>query len=200
MNIRKKAITLLTIGSLSACSGFPDYLATSTSIDWPWDSMPDNADIAFMDATQYCIKQQQYYAAGGGTAKTARFTLSALGTLAGAVFAPLATGSAAVAWSSFSGATNALQASYDQSFDYTLGLARRASIDQAMQNGKIKYEQANTDTKILAAINMASDCAMAPARIEQALVSRSITPSPSLLTTASGASPTLSSSAATPTK
>ncbi|MGE6134888.1 hypothetical protein [Aeromonas salmonicida] len=200
MNIRKKTIILLTIGALSACSGFPDYLATSTSIDWPWDTTPENADIAYMDATQYCIKQQQYYAAGGGTAKTTRFTLSALGTLAGAVFAPLATGSAAVAWSSFSGATNALQASYDQSFDYTLGLARRASIDQAMQSGKLKYEQANADAKIRAAINMASDCAMAPARIEQALMSNAITPSPSLLTATSGASPTLSPSAATSTK
>lgn len=162
-------IMVAIMSSLLGCMNIPDKVVDFTAIEWPWpkNEYPKDHKTAYMEATAYCVKLQQYYAAGGSSGKAARFGLSTLGTLAGAVFSPLASGSAAVAWSSFSGATNALQMSYDQSFDYTLVLARRAMIDKAMTEGKTAYEREQDDLKRTnAAIDMASNCAMAPARID----------------------------------
>ncbi|MGX5834293.1 hypothetical protein ACWIJ6_09125 [Aeromonas piscicola] len=161
--------------TLTGCSTVPDKLADSASIDWPWPDNPDNpgnsisanAQTEYLKATAYCVKLQQYYAAGGSSGKAAKFGLAALGTMAGAVFAPIATGSAAIAWSGFSGATNALQLSYDQSFDYALVTARRAQIQIEMKKGQKAYEKKPT---VLNAINLASRCAMAPAQVDQAFM------------------------------
>ncbi|MFE8710055.1 hypothetical protein [Aeromonas allosaccharophila] len=169
MNKKICLVMMATISPLFGCMSIPDNVVDFTAIEWPWpkNKYPDDHKTAYMEATAYCVKLQQYYAAGGSSGKAARFGLSALGTLAGAVFSPLASGSAAIAWSSFSGATNALQMSYDQSFDYTLVLARRAMIDKAMKEGKTAYEREQDDFKRTnAAIDMASNCAMAPARID----------------------------------
>ncbi|MFM5541227.1 hypothetical protein ACET8K_03660 [Aeromonas veronii] len=162
-------ILAVCIGPLTGCSSIPDKLAESTAIEWPWpDNKPgDNAQAEYLKATAYCVKLQQYYAAGGSSGKAAKFGLAALGTLAGAVFAPIATGSAAIAWSGFSGATNALQISYDQSFDYALVTARRAQIQREMEKGQDAYAEKPT---VLSAINLASRCAMAPAQVDQAFM------------------------------
>ncbi|MFQ2264030.1 hypothetical protein [Aeromonas dhakensis] len=157
------------MGALAGCSSIPDKIAESTAIEWPWpDNKPsDNAQAEYLKATAYCVKLQQYYAAGGSSGKAAKFGLAALGTLAGAVFAPIATGTAATAWAGFSGATNALQISYDQSFDYALVTARRAQIQREMEKGQDAYAEKPT---VLSAINLASRCAMAPAQVDQAFM------------------------------
>ena len=157
------------MGALAGCSAIPDRVAESTSIDWPW---PDNkvgsdAHVEYLKATAYCVKLQQFYAAGGSSGKAAKFGLAALGTLAGAVFAPIATGTAATAWAGFAGATNALQISYDQSFDYALVMARRAQIQRELEAGQTDF---NTNPSVINAINLASRCAMAPARVDQAFM------------------------------
>lgn len=157
------------MGALAGCSSIPDKIAESTAIEWPWpDNKPsDDAQAEYLKATAYCVKLQQYYAAGGSSGKAAKFGLAALGTLAGAVFAPIATGTAATAWAGFSGATNALQISYDQSFDYALVTARRAQIQREMEKGQDAYAEKPT---VLSAINLASRCAMAPAQVDQAFM------------------------------
>lgn len=162
-------ILATSLGTLAGCSAIPDRLAESTAIDWPWSDNQVGSDVnaEYLKATAYCVKLQQYYAAGGSSGKAAKFGLAALGTLAGAVFAPIATGSAAIAWSGFSGATNALQISYDQSFDYALVMARRAQIQREMEEGQKIFENNPT---VINAINMASRCAMAPAQVDQAFM------------------------------
>lgn len=175
MNKYQSLILATCIGPLAGCSAIPDKLAESTSIDWPWPDNPEHPEqvisqdpqAEYLKATAYCVKLQQYYAAGGSSGKAAKFGLAALGTLAGAVFAPIATGTAATAWAGFSGATNALQISYDQSFDYALVMARRAQIQRELEEGQ---KQFNNDKSVISAINLASRCAMAPARVDQAFM------------------------------
>lgn len=97
--------------------------------------------------------------------------LAATGTLAGAVFAPMAKGSASTAWSGLSGSTNALQAAVDENFSGVLALKRRASVATAGKDGIVGYPKGGSaNDRVYASVTMAFNCAVAPAGVESAAI------------------------------
>lgn len=93
--------------------------------------------------------------------------MAVTGTLAGAVFAPLASGSASTAWSGLSGSTNALQSSLDENFSTVMSVKRRASAAKAGKDGMKSYPSAaEPNSKVYASVSMAFNCAAAAAEVE----------------------------------
>ncbi|MBX8516058.1 hypothetical protein K5D69_15290 [Pseudomonas cichorii] len=143
---------------------------------WPWpeDKQPcatecqeKDAVKAYASAITYCNDLQRYLAQGSGAISSGRFALAATGTLAGAVFSPIAKGSASTAWAGLSGSTNALQASIDENFSGVLALKRRASVATAGQAGIAGYpKNGSANDRVYASISMAFNCAVAPAGVE----------------------------------
>lgn len=141
---------------------------------WPW---PDDAAVcgdgacelthallAFNRANMFCRQMQDYYAAGGIYARSGKMTVSTVGAVAGSVIAPLASGSAASAWSGISGVANGLQSEIDQTFSDAVDVQRRAGIEAAASSGAEAFASAGTDytEKVIAAMDMARECAMSP--------------------------------------
>lgn len=148
--------------------------------DWPWpdgetpckDSCGDvEAAKTFAQAITYCIKVQDYHARNGGALNSGRFVMAATGTLAGAVFAPLASGSASTAWSGLSGSTNALQSALDENFSSVLVVKRRSGVAKAGKDAIEKFpEKGPAHVRAQASVVMAFNCAVAGAEVESAAI------------------------------
>lgn len=147
--------------------------------EWPWIDKPPCSDIcenkhaikAFTDAMTYCIALQDYHSRNGGALNSGRFVMAATGTLAGAVFAPLASGSASTAWSGLSGSTNALQSALDENFSTVMAVKRRASVAQAGKDGMKSFpSESEANSKVYASVSMAFNCATAAAEVESAAI------------------------------
>lgn len=151
---------------------------------WPWTpkELPcnsvctnDDAVKSFTAAMTYCIALQNYHAKNGGVLNSGRFVMAATGTLAGAVFAPLASGSASTAWSGLSGSTNALQSSLDENFSSVLAVKRRSSVAKAGKDALESFPgKADPDVRVYASVAMAFNCAVAGADVDSAAI-RAIT-------------------------
>lgn len=147
---------------------------------WPWteEKQPCMAQCeekdavkAYASAITYCIELQRYMGQGSGAISSGRFMLATTGTLAGAVFAPLAKGTASTAWSGLSGSTNALQAAVDENFSGVLALKRRASVATAGKDGIVGYPKGGSaNDRVYASVTMAFNCAVAPAGVESAAI------------------------------
>ncbi|MEO6117476.1 MAG: hypothetical protein ABIP37_00220 [Methylotenera sp.] len=126
------------------------------------------ATLAFNQANDYCRRVQNYYENQGFRASGTKFGIGILGTLAGAVFAPISTGSAATAWSGLSGATNGMQTSFNEAFSNQLTIKYRAAVVTAAAEGVAAYKSVvDPNDKVDAAISMARSCSMASALAEQ---------------------------------
>lgn len=160
--------------SLSGCAA---WFSASTPV-WPWTSTTKPCQAActdtealdaYVQANTFCREVQNYYEAGGQDAKSNKFVVGAVGSLAGAVAAPLASGDAAKAWAGLSGATNALQASIEEAFSTAVTAKRRKEVNVAADKAATAYSKANTpENKVIAAINMARSCAMSSAVADSA--------------------------------
>ncbi len=180
MNDKKVTWCCLSLGFtlISGCSLWKSEPA------WPWtaeklpcDSVCSNAEAvkSFTAAMTYCIALQDYHANNGGVLNSGRFVMAATGTLAGAVFAPLASGSASTAWSGLSGSTNALQSSLDENFSTVLAVKRRSSVAKAGKDAMESFPgKADPDARVYASVAMAFNCAVAAADVESAAI-RAIT-------------------------
>ena len=137
---------------------------------------------AFVQSSAFCRSVQNFYEQGQTLSNETKVGVGIVGTLAGAVFAPLAKGSGTKAWAGLSGASNALQASIDQAFSASIEIKRRAAVLGAYIDGVKNYNEAASYTaKVGAAVSMAVNCALAPAHAElDALnaVSQPTTPPP----------------------
>ena len=153
---------------------------------WPWktevpcDKTADGkADCSEMDvlntyskARSYCLDLSDLYEGTGSNISSSRFWIASFGTLSGAVFAPLSSGSAKDAWSGVSGSTNALQSALDENFSNAVFVRRRQEI---ADSGKVARDgMSNVPSnvsKVLLAMDIAYDCRMAVARADAAAAS-----------------------------
>ena len=164
----------MTLVALSGCAGL---VGSARSPSWPWPNPAlickqatcDAAEgiAAFNAASIFCKDAQNYYESGSQLASSTKIAIGAVGSVAGAVIAPIAHGSAATAWSGLSGTTNALQMSIEEAFSATVAVKRRAKIaEKAAQEADTVAKQANTNLQVFAAINMARACAMSSAEAD----------------------------------
>lgn len=153
--------------------------------EWPWKSKPvctakvetpndctlTDVVTAYNLALNYCIDYSNMYEDGGDTINNSRFAIATLGTLSGAVFAPLAGGSAKDAWSGLSGSTNALQSSLNESFSNAINIRRRLEITGAGATAKRQVSEGKDHlNKVLASLQLAYECRMAAARADGAAI------------------------------
>ncbi len=154
--------------------------------DFPWnaDNLPcyaatadgtcttKDALQAYTLARAYCHKLSRSYEDGGDFVNSSSFAIGGIGTLAGAVFSPLAGGGAKTAWSGLSGSANALQTALNTNFSNAVNARRRAEIGNsgAAARDQISREKKDPTMQVFAAIDMAYDCKMAIGRADVAVI------------------------------
>ncbi|HBO5846995.1 hypothetical protein FA375_06755 [Pseudomonas aeruginosa] len=154
--------------------------------DFPWskDELPcftdgktirncDRGDVlkAYALARIYCHQLSENYEDGGDFVNSSTFAIAGVGTLAGAVFSPLASGGAKTAWSGVSGSANALQTALNTSFSNAVNARRRAEIGNAGAAAREQVAKESDSTiQVLAAMDMAYDCKMAVGRADIAVI------------------------------
>ncbi|QHF04343.1 hypothetical protein N015_18795 [Pseudomonas asturiensis] len=161
---------------VSACSSF-------SRPSWPWTegTMPctgrsdpangvtNNADQVkcteqhvlktYAEARWYCQKLMDSYENDWVAASGGRFWLATFGTLSGAVFSPLAGGTAKTAWSGIAGSTNAVQASLDSNFSNAVNVRRRQEISTAGKDSVREVKDSKDHLRgVLAAMDIAYEC------------------------------------------
>ena len=161
--------------ALSGCAA----IGQKSSPIWPWregdkvknpcesDCTDKEALNAYLQAHEFCRQVHNYYESRDNRAGFSQLIVGTVGTLAGAVIAPISSGGAARAWSGLSGATNALQTSIEDNFSGQIASKRRAAVQDATKEGGSKYATSLAATdKVIASINMAAACAMAPSKAD----------------------------------
>ena len=124
--------------------------------------------MAYNRANDFCRNVHNYYERGEYGISSGRMVLAAIGAVAGSVVPPMAKGSAKEAWAGLSGSTSALQGSMDQAFSAGLLIKRRGMVAKAGSDGSTRYASATSDDdRVVAAIDMARECATASATAEQ---------------------------------
>lgn len=171
----------LTLASLVI---FPLILSGCASVGrssavWPWptDKQMCAGDVctekealqAFLQAQYFCRSVHNYYEADGNQAGASQLAVATVGSLAGAVVAPIASGNAAKAWSGLSGATNAMQTSIKENFSGSISAKRTKAVLDATEKWQEEIKKAYDPTnKVRYAIQMATACTMAPAKADNA--------------------------------
>lgn len=126
---------------------------------------------AFTAASNFCRELHNRYEAGTTYAGYTKATIGVVGTLAGAVAAPLSKGTATKAWAGLAGATNAMQTSMEDAMSTTLALNRQSAISQAML-GYVDTIHADTGTspldRVLASVKMSNACWLAVGNADSA--------------------------------
>lgn len=184
------------IGSVTVFILGCESLSFNRTAQWPWETTQpctppkgansasgasgetyrcnlNDAMQAFLAASKFCRDVQNYYESGGKHSSEYKFWVGTVGTLAGAVVAPIAQGTAKNAWSGLSGATNGLQTSMEQSFSSALNANRMIAVNKSYASDSVgivdssgapvpnasggSYEKA-----VFRSIKMAADCAMSP--------------------------------------
>lgn len=162
---------LLAVAVLSGCAG-------RSAPMYPWEKNAEplippcaasqcdekEALAALNSATRMCRGVHNYYESGGFYSQSARFGVSTLGVLSGAVFANTAKGSAAKAWSGLSGATNGIQSTLNETIGSAVDLKQRQAVATATAKGFNAYRAAGSpNEKVVAALEMVAGCTMASA-------------------------------------
>jgi hypothetical protein len=173
---------LLTTAITSGCGGIQ-----LKRPDWPWHGNPckpinstennkpfkceeHHAIEAFILANKYCLETKNSYDKGGNAGDIMKTSIGVIGTLAGAVFSPIAKGTAAAAWSGLSGASNGMQLAVEESFSSSLSIARSNYIVAAANAGEkefLKKGNADPTMRIFNAVSMARNCALASSIADQ---------------------------------
>lgn len=174
MRLIKMAALVAVSFMLSGCATNHKYRVAP----WPWTGVSpctsttqpgvpvacdaNHALVAYVRANEFCRKMQDYYAAGGLYAESGKLAISTIGAVAGSVIAPIASGTAATAWSGVSGVSNGLQTQMNQAFSEAVEIQRRASIAEAARDGAEAYGSANATAldRVVAAVDMARGCAL----------------------------------------
>lgn len=166
--------------SVGGCGTF----STEPPFPWSKDDLPcsdnenqirdcEKKDVlkAYTLARAYCHKLASSHEDGGDLINSSTFAIASIGTLAGAVFSPLAEGSAKTAWSGVSGSANALQTAMNTSFSNAVNARRRDEIGKAGVEYKTQITGVGDPRKqVFAAMDMAYDCKMAVGRADAAVV------------------------------
>ena len=158
-------------------TGCASLTGISRGAKWPWpagnslcaDGACQDKDVldAYLQAHIFCRSVHNYYESGGSRAGKTQIAIGAIGSLAGSVISPIANGSAAKAWAGLSGTTNALQTSVKENFSGSIAAKRTKAVADATINGETAFALApDAKTKVIAAINMATACSMAPAKAD----------------------------------
>jgi hypothetical protein len=161
---------------LTACGA----VRIGPSAQWPWNDdqhiaalcdaagcTDENALKAYLQASKYCKDIQNYYESDGQVSSATKLSVAAIGTVAGSVIAPVTLGTAAKAWSGVSGAANAMQATFDQTFSTAIISKRQAAVADAADQGSQAFASAGSNpARIVAAVNMARSCSMSPAKAD----------------------------------
>ncbi|HQN65372.1 MAG TPA: hypothetical protein PLR90_09745 [Methylophilus sp.] len=153
------------------------------SAEWPWKEKIKGADSyvckahpcdekdamnAYVDAHKFCRDVHNFYERRGNRSGISQFIVGTVGSLAGAVIAPISSGGAASAWSGLSGATNAMQSSMDEHLSGSISSKVIDAIRLAAEDGESNYSTAlDYSAKVVASINMTTACAMAPSKAEK---------------------------------
>lgn len=162
-------IAIVVLAAVSGCA--------TRNANWPWrdasSACPGTACVggdalrAYVNANRFCREVHNYYESGGRRSGATQFFIGLTGALAGAVVSPLASGDAAKALSGLSGATNALQLSFEESFSTAVAANRTKAVLDATEKGAKDYKDATgEEAKVIAAINMATSCAMSQAKAD----------------------------------
>lgn len=174
------AILLYVLLSVSGCAMFtrePDFPWTAEDLPCSTANEPRECDAndvvkAYTLARAYCLQLSKSYEDGGDFVSSSTFLIAGVGTLAGAVFSPLAEGGAKTAWSGLSGSANALQTAMNTSFSNAVNSRRRAEIGNSGAAAKDQVSRAKGDhtMQVFATIDMAYDCKMAIGRADVAVI------------------------------
>ena len=120
----------------------------------------DRARRSYEAAMKYCVDKQDEYQKFDFTTSQFRFGIGTVGALAGAVVAPIASGTAAKAWSGLSGAANGIQTGYDQAFSAARETNRRNELGTLINNFGAEYLKPHTaDEHYVLSVLYASKCA-----------------------------------------
>lgn len=164
--MQRRQILIIAVLAISGCASMG-----GPKVTWPWTGdvcsnypcTAKDASQTYHEAIAYCRTVHNHYERFGNRRSSANLGIAAVGTLAGSVISPIAKGTSATAWSGLSGATNALQASLDESFAPAIVANRLAEIKLALTTGASSFSSATSDdSKVNAAIEMAAACGMAP--------------------------------------
>ena len=172
----KLVVATLVLPLMAGCASW----VTGNAAKWPWSQGTalcksngcdlNDAIAAFEAASEYCRSVHNYYESGGRKSGASQFIVGAVGTVAGTVVAPLASGTAAKALAGVSGAANAVQLSMDEAFSTSVAVRRRVAVAEAASSAAATFNAESQDNgkRVTLAINMARDCSMAGAKADQA--------------------------------
>jgi len=178
--LSKRSIFLIAmVLSLTGCK----TITQRSTAKWPWlteegtftlckeDSKCKEQDVllAFGMASKFCREVHNFYESRGQAGLGTKASVGIVGTLAGAVVAPLTHGSATKAWAGLSGASNAMQTQVDDALSNALALKRQAAIADAVKTGTNKfYDHGDNPTKqVISAIMMSNGCWLASGKADQ---------------------------------
>ncbi|MGQ3170075.1 MAG: hypothetical protein ACT6RZ_08335 [Methylophilus sp.] len=187
----KRMLTLISLSFfLTSCSTLQS-ITSAKSPTWPWKDKPSHPcptpdstsackDIdalnAYIKAVEFCKEVHDYYDNGGSMAKNAKFGIGLLGTISGAIMAPISTGSAQTAYAGFSGAANGMQTSFEESFSSSFNLSKVIAVADAGSSAIERYKKTATEAntknseKVILAIGIAYECSVAPNRADKAMI------------------------------
>lgn len=169
------SVLIVTIGVfISGCTSIRAGFFPPTPV-WPFDTHPCESQTcteahgvkAFASASSFCRSVQNFYENSGNRSSVAQLGVGLFGTLAGTVGGQIASGSAAKAWSGLSGASNAFQASLDQTFSAAVSLKRQSAVHDAT----VKYLHQTLGEpapvkRVNLSIAMALECSIAAAKAD----------------------------------
>ncbi|WP_155950888.1 hypothetical protein [Rhodanobacter sp. OR87] len=122
-------------------------------------------------ALDQCTATQNLYERRGFHSKTAQFVVAIVGSLAGAVAAPISKGSGVKAWAGLSGAANGIQAQLDEQYSYAVTVQDRVAVANAMQVGEVHIRSAGTRFEQIREANiMENECRQAAAKADAAIL------------------------------
>lgn len=175
------AIAVVTFNLVGCAS-----LTQRQTASWPWveedgsfklcnkgaSCTDQDALRAFEMASKFCRNVHNFYESRGQAGLGAKASIGILGTLAGAVAAPLANGSATKAWAGLSGASNAMQTQMDDALSNALSLKRQAAIADAVKEGASEFDgiQNSPAKQVIAAMMMSNGCWLAAGKADQAAI------------------------------
>lgn len=198
MDVRQFGTIMLAIFLLCGCSLSRVYRGPYPA--WPWDTRTSvragetsrsgtrqspvplcstatcgetDAIYAWNEASAFCMLQHQDYGKAGSHDTAAKSIVKALGIVSGTVMQNITTGSAAKAWGSVAGGTNAYGDHLNGVLIKAVTVNQRVAIEKAVEEWEGKYIKALQDPKASAevrvwlAISMARECSMGAARAEQ---------------------------------
>lgn len=199
MDVRQFGTIVLALILLCGCSlsrvyrgpypAWPWETRTSTLVEGPTGSSTKrrppplcssavcgetDAIFAWNEASAFCMLQHQDYGKAGSHETAAKSVVKALGIFSGTVMQNITTGSAAKAWGSVAGGTNAYGDHLNGMLIKAVTVNQRVAIERAVEKWEKEYMTAlkkgakkSAEERVWLALAMARECSMGAARAEQ---------------------------------